>query len=61
MKYISLASIAKSIGTTSTRGLMRRYEKNGIKLLLVPKTGQKGRQPFIRVSDLPKFMEARLN
>ena len=60
-KYVSLASIANSIGTTSTRGLMHLCEKNGIKLLLVPRTGQRAQQPFIRLSDRPKLMEARLN
>jgi hypothetical protein len=60
-RYISLASIANSIGTTSTRGLMHRCEKNGIKLLLVPRTGQRAKQPFIRVSDRPRLLEATLN
>jgi hypothetical protein len=61
MKYVSLASIANSIGTTSTRGLMHLCKKAGIKLLLVPRTGQRAQQPFIRVSDRPKLMEARLS
>jgi hypothetical protein len=61
MKHVSLASIANSIGATSTRGLMHLCEKNGIKLLLVPRTGQRAQQPFIRVSDRPRLMEARLN
>jgi hypothetical protein len=61
MKYVSLASIANSIGATSTRGLMHLCEKTGIKLLLVPRTGQRSQQPFIRLSDRPKLMEARLS
>jgi hypothetical protein len=60
-RYISLASIANSIGTTSTRTLMHLCKKAGIKLLLVPRTGQRAQQPFIRVSDRPRLMEARLN
>ena len=60
-EYVALASIANSIGTTSTRGLMHPCKKAGIKLLLVPRTGQRAQQPFIRVSDRPKLMEARLN
>jgi hypothetical protein len=60
-EYVFLASIAKSIGTTSSRGLMRLCEENGIKLLLVPKTGRGGQQPFIHVSDQQKLMEDRLN
>jgi hypothetical protein len=61
MKYISLASIANSIGAISTRGLMHLCEISGIKFLLVPRTGQRAQQPFIRVSDRPKLMEARPN
>jgi hypothetical protein len=60
-KYVSLASIAKSIGTTSSRGLMRLCGENGIKLLLVPGTGRGAQQPFIQVSDHNKLLEARLN
>jgi len=60
-RYISLASMANSIGATSTRGLMHRCEKNGIELLLVPRTGQRARQPFIRVSDRRRLVEARLS
>jgi len=60
-KYLSLASIASSIGTTSTRGLMHLCERNRIKLLLVSRTGQRARQPFIRISDQLKLMEARLS
>jgi len=60
-RYISLASIAGNIGTTSTRGLMHHCEKNGIKLLLVPRAGRRVQQPFIRVSDRAKLMEARLS
>ena len=52
-KYLSLASIANSIGTSS-RGLMHLCGENGIKLLLVPRTGE-GAQPFIRLSDRPKL------
>jgi hypothetical protein len=59
-KYVSLASIANSIGATSSRGLMLLCQQNGIELLLVPRVGRKGPQPFIRVSDRPKLMEARL-
>jgi hypothetical protein len=61
MKYLSLASIANSISTASTRGLMHLAKKNGIKLLSVPRTGQRAQQPFIRVSDRTKLLEARLN
>jgi len=60
-KYVSLASIANSIGTTSSRALMRLCEGSGIKLLLVPRTGRGGQQPFIQVSDRPKLLEARLS
>jgi hypothetical protein len=60
-KYVSLASIANSIGTTSSRALMRLCERNGIKLLLVPRTGRGVQQPFIQVLDRPKLMEARLS
>ena len=60
-KFVSLASIANSISTTSSRALMRLCEGNGIKLLLVPRTGRGGQQPFIRISDRPKLMEARLS
>ena len=60
-EHVALASIANSIGTTSTRGLMHLCKKAGIKLLLVPRSGQRAQQPFIRVSDRPKLMEARPN
>jgi hypothetical protein len=60
-EYVALASVANSVGTTSTRGLMHLCKKTGIKLLLVPRTGQRAQQPFIRVSDRPKLMESRLN
>jgi hypothetical protein len=60
-RYTALAPIAKSIGTTSARGLMQLCKKNGIKLLLVSRTGRKARQPFIRISDRVKLMEARLS
>ena len=60
-KYLSLASIANSIGTTCTRGLMHLSKKNGINLLSVPRTGRRAQQPFIRASDRPKLMEARLS
>ena len=60
-EYVALASIANSIGTTSTRGLMHLCKKAGIKLLLVPRTGQRAQQPFIRVSNRQKLMEARLS
>jgi hypothetical protein len=60
-KYLSLASIANSIGATSTRGLMHLCKKAGIKLLLVPRTGQRAQQPFIHVSDRSKLLDARLN
>jgi hypothetical protein len=59
-KYVSLASIANSIGTTSSRGLMHLCKQNGIGLLLAPRAGRKGPQPFIQVSDRPKLMDARL-
>jgi hypothetical protein len=54
-KYVSLASITNSISTTTSRALMRLCEGNGIKLLLVPRTGRGGQQPFIRVLDRPKL------
>jgi len=60
-KYVSLASIANSISTTSSRALMRLCDGNRINLLLVPRTWRGGQQPFIRVSDRPKLMEARLS
>jgi hypothetical protein len=59
-KYVSLASIANSIGTASSRGLMHLCKQNGIELLLAPRVGRKGPQPFIQVSDRPKLMDARL-
>jgi hypothetical protein len=58
-KYVSLASIAKSIGTTSSRGLMCLCEKNGIELLSVPRNGRRGQQPFIQISDRAKLLQAR--
>ena len=60
-KYVSLASIANSIGNTSSRALMRLCERHGIELLSVPGTGRRGQQPFIRISDRPKLMQARLS
>jgi hypothetical protein len=60
-EYVALASIANSIGATSTRGLMHLCEKTEIKFRLVPRTGQRAQQPFIRLSDRPKLLEARLN
>ena len=59
-EYVSLASIANSVGSSS-RGLMRICQGNGIRLLLVPRTGRGGQQPFVRVSDRPKLTEARLS
>jgi len=59
-EYASLASIGNRVAFTS-RCLMHLCERNGIKLLLVPRTGRSGRQPFLRVSDCPKLMEARLS
>jgi hypothetical protein len=56
-EYVPLAAIASSIGTTSSRGLMRCCCEAGIQLLLVPKGGRKGPQPFIRVSDRARLME----
>ena len=58
-KYVSLASIANSIGTTSSRGLMRLCGRHGIRLLLVPKTGRRGQQPFVQISDRAKLLEVR--
>lgn len=60
-EYVSLASIAKGIGTASSRGLMRCCNENGIQLLLVPKTRRSGQQPFIRLSDRARLTEARAN
>jgi hypothetical protein len=60
-RYVALASIAKSLDSTSTRGLMHFCRKIRIKLLLVPRSGKRAQQPFIRLSDHPKLMEARLN
>jgi hypothetical protein len=59
-KYVSLTSIANSVGSSSSC-LMRLCARSGIKLLLVPRTGRGGQQPFIRVLDRPKLMEARLS
>jgi transcriptional regulator with XRE-family HTH domain len=58
-KYVSLAAIASSIGTTSSRGLMRCCSEAGIQLLLVPRGGRKGQQPFIRVQDRPSLMQLK--
>jgi hypothetical protein len=58
---VSLASIARSIGTASSRGLMRLCEGNRTKLSLVPETGRGSQRLFIQVSDQHKLMEARLN
>jgi hypothetical protein len=58
-KYVSLASISKNIGTTSSRGLMCLCEKNGIELLSVPRNGRRGQQPFIQISDRAKLLEVR--
>jgi TniQ len=60
-KYLSLAFIANCIGTTSTRGLTHLCAKIGIKVILVPRTGKRAQQPFIRASDRPKLLEARLS
>jgi len=59
-EYLSLASIANDVGSSS-RGLMRRCEEIGINLLIVRRKGHGGRQSFIRLSDRPKLMEASLN
>jgi hypothetical protein len=59
-EYVPLASIANDIGSSSS-GLMRLCEENGIRLLLVPRTGRGGQQPFIRVQDRPKLLEAKLS
>lgn len=40
---------------------MRRCEEIGINLLTVPRKGRGGRQPFLRISDRPKLVEARLS
>lgn len=58
-EYVSLASIAKTIGSSSG-GLMRRCEEIGINVLTVPRMGRGGRQPFIAISDRPKLTELRL-
>jgi hypothetical protein len=57
-KYVSLASIAKSAGTSS-RGLMRICEECKIKTLMVPRAGHGGPQPFIRCFDRSKLVKAR--
>ena len=59
-KYVFLVSIANSVGSSSSC-LMRLCARSGIKLLLVPRTGRGGQQPFIQVLDRPKLMEARLS
>jgi hypothetical protein len=59
-KYVSLASIANSVGSSSSC-LMRLCARSGIKLLLVPRTGRGGQQPFIWLSDRPRLTETRLS
>jgi len=49
-QYVSLASVAKSEGTTS-RAMMRHCKENGINMLLVPTRRRGGPQPFIRLAD----------
>jgi hypothetical protein len=58
-RYVSLASIANSIGTTSSRGLMSLCERHGIEMLLVPRAGRRGEQPFVQISDCAKLLEVR--
>ena len=59
-KYVSLASIANTFGSSSRR-LMRHCEEIGIELLLVPAMRRRGPQPFIRISDRTKLVETKLN
>ena len=59
-QYVTLASIADSIGSSS-RCLMRLCDENGINLLSVPRMGRRGQQPFIQVSDGRKILESRLS
>jgi hypothetical protein len=58
-KYVSLASLANSNSTTSSRGLTRFCQRNGIELLSVPRDGRRGPQPFIQVSDRRRLTTAR--
>jgi hypothetical protein len=55
-RYVSLASIANSVGTSSRR-LMGRCNDNGIELLLAPAMGRRGPRPFIRIYDRAKLMK----
>ena len=57
-KYVSLASIAKPVGTSS-RALMRICDANRIKVLMVPRAGRAVRQPFIQLSDRSKLVKVR--
>lgn len=50
--YVSLASQAKALGT-STRALMQRCQARGVELVCVPVKGRRRSQPFIKFSDLP--------
>ena len=54
-KYVSLASIAKSIGTTSSRGLIALCKQDGIELFKVPRARRNSPQPFIQISDRPRL------
>ena len=56
-RYVSLASIAKLVGSSSRR-LMRICSEKGIKMLKVPRVGRDGAQPFIKVSDRSKLVKA---
>jgi hypothetical protein len=59
-KYVSLASIAKSIGTTSSRGLIALCKQDGIELFMVPRARRNSPQPFIQISDRPRLTTDRL-
>lgn len=59
-KYVSLASIASSVRSSSSC-LMRLCGRSGIKLLSVPRTGRHCQHSFIRISDRPMLLAARLN
>jgi hypothetical protein len=54
-RYISLASHANTLGT-STRALMKRCRANGVELVLVSVRGRTTSQPFIRLADLPSIL-----
>jgi hypothetical protein len=50
-QYVSLAFHASRLGT-STRALMRRYQRNGTESLNVPVRRKAGPQPFVKIADI---------